>query len=118
MPQYFGQLPGVEQSWSEIGRVTSIKVSDRHLILQCDTAQVRISILATNLIRVRVAPNGAFLPRRSWAVAQADTEWELVPFAIQDTEQQITIQTEQMRVVVSRARARIHCFDAQDQPFA
>lgn len=118
MPQYFGKLPGKAQSWSTVGEITKIEADPRHVTLHCEAARVRISILAANLVRVRVAPTGEFLPQRSWAVAEAGDVWTPVPFEVQDTKDQFVIQMEQMRIEVSRDRAHIRCFDAQDRPFA
>ncbi|MGG6297800.1 glycoside hydrolase family 31 protein [Leptolyngbya sp. AN02str] len=126
MPQYFGQLPGQEQQWSKVGRIKSItvgntaqeKLEERHLTLQCEQGLIRISILAMNLVRIRVTPTAEFLPRRSWAVTQPDDAWESVAFDIQETDTHLQIQTEQMRLTISRDRAQIQCFDAQQRPFA
>ncbi|MEH2070161.1 MAG: glycoside hydrolase family 31 protein [Nostoc sp.] len=118
MPQYFGQLHTTESSWSMLGAVEAIQQDERHILLKCGVPCVKISVLAPNLIRVRMTPSGEFLPRRSWAVAQADEEWSKVPFEVQEKAETIEITTEQISIVVSRDPCRIQCFDSAGQPFA
>ncbi|MEG3851370.1 hypothetical protein, partial [Microcoleus sp. herbarium13] len=57
MPQYFGKLQTTEQPWSIIGSVQSIDKTDRTIHFNCTNAALKISILAPNLIRVRMRPN-------------------------------------------------------------
>ncbi|TAE00451.1 MAG: DUF4968 domain-containing protein, partial [Oscillatoriales cyanobacterium] len=57
MPQYFGKLQTTEQPWSIIGAVESIDKTDRTIHFNCTNSALKISILAPNLIRVRMWPN-------------------------------------------------------------
>lgn len=118
MPQYFGQLPTLEQPWSIIGTVESFNLSDCHIDFTCTNAKFRVSILAPNLIRVRFTPKNEFLPRRSWAVTLDDTEWENTNFEVQETPETIEIKTEQIQIKIFRDGCRLHCYDANGQPFA
>ena len=118
MPQYFGKLPATAQAWVNLGAVEAIETSDRGVHFQCGDSSLIISILDSNLIRVRLAPNGEFMPRRSWAVARDDAEWSIVPFEVQETADAVEIKTDRMRVLVQRQPCRITCFDSGDRPFA
>jgi len=57
MPQYFGKPQTTEQPWSTIGSVQSISKSDRTIHFNCTNSYLKISVLAPNLIRVRMSPN-------------------------------------------------------------
>jgi alpha-glucosidase len=65
MPQYFGKLQTTEQPWSTIGSVQSINKTNslrdscasRTIHFNCTNSSLKISILAPNLIRVRMSPN-------------------------------------------------------------
>jgi alpha-glucosidase len=57
MPQYFGKLQTTEQPWSTIGPVQSISKTDRTIHFNCTNSSLKISILAPNLLRVRMSPN-------------------------------------------------------------
>jgi alpha-glucosidase len=118
MPQYFGQLHTTDQPWSTIGAVQAIKQDERHIHFECGEPCLTISVLAPNLIRVRMTPTGELLPRRSWAVAQADEQWSAVPFKVQEKADAVEIETEQLRVIVYREPCRIEFFDSAGQPFA
>ncbi|HEY9848092.1 MAG TPA: glycoside hydrolase family 31 protein [Leptolyngbyaceae cyanobacterium] len=118
MPQYFGKLPTNNQPWSVIGAVELIEKNDKYITCQCNISRVQISILAPNLIRVRLAPNGEFMPRRPWAVNLDDAEWPSVPFEIKETDKTVEIETEKMRVLLHRDPFRIEYFDKNNRPFA
>ena len=118
MPQYFGQLPTTDLPWSKLGAVQAIHRSARGVHFMCGDSCLAINVLAPNLIRVRLAPNGEFIPRRSWAVTLDDAEWSVVPFEVQETNAAVVIETEQMHVRVQRQECRIACFDKAGRPFA
>ncbi len=118
MPQYFGQLHTTQQPWSTIKPVQTIQQDERHVIFKCGESCLKISVLAPNLIRVRMTPTGEFLPRRSWAVTQADETWDNVTFEVQEHTDTVEIATEQLRIVVDRNSSGIQCFDLAGNPFA
>ena len=118
MPQVFGKLPTTNQPWTTLGDVQNFELVDRHLHLDCGEAQLKLSILSPKLIRVRLAPQGEFLPRRSWAVTRDDDQWDVPKFEVQQTDDTITIQTEKMRVEIQHRPCRIACYDSAGQPFA
>jgi len=118
MPQYFGKLPTTNQPWTIVDQVKAVNLSAQAINFDCGNSRLAISILASNLIRVRLAPTGEFMPRRSWAVTLDDAEWATTPFAIQETEATVEIETEQIRVSVQRQNCRVACFDKANRPFA
>ncbi len=134
MPQYFGQLGTIEQPWSTLGAVETIKRdakggrSQRTSIqLHFGSACLIITILAANLIRVRLAPKGEFMPRRDWAVALDDSEWALAPgatpwviapFDFVENDEAIEITTELIKVKIKKNPCQISCYDLGDRPFA
>jgi alpha-glucosidase len=118
MPQYFGQLHTTEPSWTNLGTVQAIEKSDRHILFHCGDPCLKISVIAANLIRVRVTPTGEFLQRRSWAVTQEDEQWQVVEFEVKEQADIVEITTQQLRVVVHRHPCRVECFDLTGKPFA
>ena len=118
MPQYFGQLHTHPTTWRTLGAVESIQRQEQQIIFECGIPCLSISILAANLIRVRVTPTGEFSTRRSWAVTQPDEEWANVAFTVQEKPDCVEIETEQMRVVVSLNPCSVKCFDSSGEPFA
>lgn len=118
MPQYFGQLPQTSQAWTTLGDVAAVHPSDRGVQINCNEATLQVTVLAPNLVRVRLAPTGNFLPHRSWAVAKADDDWATTSVEQVETNAAIALKTPQLTVQISRNPCRITCFNANGIPFA
>lgn len=118
MPQYFGQLPTIEPSWKAIPPVTSVETDDRHITLICGDTRLRVTILAKNLVRVRFAPTGEFLPRRSWAVTRDDSEWQEIPFTFEESPEVLRVRTGKINVTIGKNPVKIEFFDGENRPFA
>ncbi len=118
MPQYFGQLPKTAQPWTTLEAVQSFQVTERGAIFYCTGSCLTVTVLAANLVRVRLSPTGEFTSRRSWAVNRDDREWDVVAIAVEEQANAIIIKTAQLTVQVSRDPCRVACFDPQGRPFA
>ncbi|WP_414541949.1 glycoside hydrolase family 31 protein [Nostoc sp. CCY0012] len=118
MPQYFGQLPVNKQPWTNIGTVEFVNQSNQTIKFADGDLSLTISILAANLIRVRLAPTGEFIPHRDWAVTLDDADWPTTPFEVQQSDTKVEIVTDQMRISVQLQGCRITCFDKANRPFA
>lgn len=118
MPQYFGQLPTNEPQWSLIGAIKSYQQQDRYLSFLCECGTLKLSILAPNVIRVRFAPLGEFLPRRSWAVALDDEEWNTPNFEVLETDVGWDIKTLDLTLKLTKSTARLQCYDNRGRSFA
>ncbi|WP_414566748.1 MULTISPECIES: glycoside hydrolase family 31 protein [unclassified Anabaena] len=118
MPQYFGQLPVNKQPWTNIGTVEFINQSNQTINFADGDLRLTISVLAANLIRVRLAPTGEFIPRRDWAVTLDDADWPTTPFEVRPSDTKVEIITDQMRISVELQGCRITCFDKANRPFA
>lgn len=118
MPQYFGQLPTLEQPWSTLQGVQSVEPQGRHIYFKCGGPLAIVTVLAPNLFRVRMSPTGEFMPRRSWAVTLDDEEWPLVPFDIRQNPNTVEIETDRMQLQVKLDNFHLACIDKNGQPFA
>lgn len=118
MPQYFGKLPTTTQPWTAIASLENIQRDEKGVWCECGESRLAVSVLAPNLIRVRLAPTGEFMARRSWAVALDDGEWDTVQFEFKETAETVEIETEKMRVSIQRHPCRIQCFDKENRPFS
>lgn len=105
-------------AWTHLGRVAGIEQTERGIVLDCGGPQIAITFVTPTMLRVRVAPSGGFVARRSWAVAQDDSEWPSVPFEVREADDVIEVLTEQIRVRVERDGARLACFDHAGRPWA
>ncbi len=107
MPQYFRKLPTTNQPWTTVSNVKAVACDHNAINFDCGDSRLTISVLAPHLIRVRFAPTGEFMPRRSWAVTLDDAEWATTPFTVQETEATVEIETEQIRVCVRREKCSL-----------
>jgi alpha-glucosidase len=118
MPEFLGQMPVSEQPWTMLGAVQSIDRFANGLEAKCENALLRVTVLAANLVRVRLTPQETFMPHRSWAVALADEEFAPIALDVRETAETIELETEQMRVCVHRNPVRVECYDKAGRPFA
>src|SRR6266511_5745510 len=76
--EHMSELPQV------LGEITTYTHDSRSLTIDCGGPRIQMTVLTPQLVRVRLAPDGAFAPRRSWAVARADEEFAAAPFAVRE----------------------------------
>ncbi len=114
----FGQLPSTQQTWTTLGAVQALERTERGISCDCGGPRLVIAVLTPTMIRVRLAPSGDLLPRRSWAVTRDDQEWPIVPFDLREQADAIEIETEQIRVRVQRDPCRVICLDKAGRAFA
>lgn len=93
------------------GRVLAHSRREQHVELTCENAMVQITVLAPDLMRVRVSPSGRFLPPFSYAVAKPDDDWAPAVFAVEETEQYLWIRTARLHCRVERAQMRLAFLD-------
>ena len=101
------------QGLEPIGPLSSFTKTEAAITFNCqDGSQVRISILATDLIRVRASFRKS-LPARdhSWAIARES--WEAVRWNVKETAESVVISTDELEVVVRRSPLLIEFRDAK-----
>jgi len=100
-------------SLEKIGRVTSVSKNEQGVILNCqDKSQVALTVLASDLIRVRASFNKP-LPARdhSWAIAKEN--WSTPLWSLNETADSIIISTAEVEVVIHRSPLLIDFRDAR-----
>ena len=108
MREFIGQLPSQEPRWNPISSVKKVELYQQGINIKCDgNLNLTLSVLAPNLIRVRFSATGDFIARRSWSVAIADEEWDIVPFEVQETDEFINVQTAEIVVRIQRDPCRV-----------
>ncbi|HEY0607075.1 MAG TPA: glycoside hydrolase family 31 protein [Herpetosiphonaceae bacterium] len=104
-------------SFTQPGTVRSYQREGNTLLLDCDGPVVAITPLTDRIIRVRLAPEGAFEPRRSWAVARSDEEFPGAGVEISTTEQTLVLETSTLSLRIDLPSSKLTFFDARQQPF-
>ena len=118
MPTPIGDLPPRARPWTTFGALATVTHTARGVEGAGAGARLSVAVLAPNLIHVRMAPGGTFLPRRSWAVTPDDGDWPAVPITHRDTATAVEIETGALRVRIERDPCRLICYDPAGRPFA
>src|SRR2546423_14228876 len=105
------------ESFITLGALRSSTRAGHGLILDYGGPHVAITVLTDRMIRVRLAPDGTFAARRSWAVAQADEAFPEASFEIEESGQALVLRTASLTVRIERDRGSLSFADAQGQPF-
>ena len=110
----------------KIGPVVSFTRSEQTVLFSCrDNSQVRVTVLAPDLVRIR-ASLGKPLPARdhSWAIEK--TNWTTPRWSLSETTDAVVITTDEIEVVIRRSPLLIEFRDlktrkvinADEQPMA
>src|ERR1700682_361467 len=105
------------ESFISLGALRSYTREGCALIIDYGDPHVAITVLTDRMIRVRLAPDGTFAARRSWAVARADDEFPEASFAIEESAQALVLRTASLTVQIERDRGSLSFADAQGQAF-
>lgn len=93
-----------------IGNVTSWTTAAQDITFQIDDgSKVRITILAADTARIRVAPNGTFTANVSRAVI--NTSWAPAAFTTTDGGSSVTISTGSMKLIILKSPFVLECRD-------
>nr|MBC7245132.1 DUF4968 domain-containing protein [Chloroflexota bacterium] len=109
------EAPLHAQDFVLLGDVLSHCQEKQTVQIHCQNAVLEITILAADLVRVRVSPTGNFAPLNSYAVAKPDREWLPVPYTLLETEKDIEIRTERISCRIVKQPCRLSFYDAQGQ---
>ncbi len=105
------------ESFITLDALRSFSREGRALILDYGGTRVAITVLTDRMIRVRLAPDGTFAARRSWAVARADDAFSEASFAIEELGQALVLRTASLTVQIEHDPGSLSFAGAQGQPF-
>jgi alpha-glucosidase len=111
------EVIGMTESFMTLGALRSYTREGRALVLNYGGPRIAITVLSDHMIRVRLAPEGMFAARRSWAVARADDEFPEALFEIKELDQALVLQTTSLTLRIEREGGSLSFADAQGQPF-
>ncbi|RQW78539.1 MAG: DUF4968 domain-containing protein, partial [Geobacter sp.] len=94
-------IQSVFAAWQTVGDVESYqRIEDQAILLDCGQARVRIDIMAPDMVRIRLAPQGTIVDGFSWAVLER--AWPAVPVQVMDGDTVIVVRTDQVRIDIQR----------------
>lgn len=112
------RAPPRETTPGALVRVRDDLGDERSVRLEFERAHVAIASAGHNIVRVRVAPEGAFSPRRSWAVAAADGELPGPALSVTEEEDAVAVSAGAVTVRVRRADGAAELSHARGGSFA
>ena len=103
-------------TYRSLGDITSVDYHDQSLIITCGQATVRIDVLAPDLMRIRLAPDGHFGDGFSYAIEK--TEWPAIEVAFEESADALLLRTASMTCRVQRSPCRLTFLDANGRLLA
>jgi len=102
-----------------LGDVLSLSHEGQTVTICCQNASLQVTILAADLLRVRLSPvkagrygpSGIFPPLQSYAVAKADDEWTQTPYTLKETAGAIEIRTARVTCHIAKRPCRLAFLD-------
>jgi alpha-glucosidase len=95
-----------------------VELIARGVALACGQARVEITALAPGMVRVRVAPEGKPLPRRSWAVDRPAEEWPDAVVTLREAQDFVELHAGVLVVRVTRRPLRVSFMNVAGEVFA
>lgn len=109
----FGRRQRPEYRWASPGAVRSWQAQGRTLTIACDNADLQLTALAPDIVRVRLRPDRQFPPPFSYALARGDEDWPPLAVSVQETDDAIAMSTGALTVEIRRTDAAVR-FTAPD----
>src|SRR5947209_9770793 len=103
-------LQSARTQWQSIGPVGAYEKTGDGVLISAPPAKVRLSVLAPDIIRVRLSRNGDFLPDSSWAVVGNDLGDR--SFTFTESASAIEIKTRRLSARIRKSPCRISFYDA------
>jgi alpha-glucosidase len=92
-------------SFKTLGAVRAIERHERGLMLTCERGTLRLTVLAPDLIQVRMQPDGRFQVPFSYAVAKVT--WPEIDFKFSEGDADITLSTAELTCTIHRSDSRL-----------
>jgi alpha-glucosidase len=99
--------------WQRIGSARSVVREARGVMLDCQNALLRVTVLAADLIRVRMQPGRSFGPDESWAVVR--TDWPAVPLEVSESRSSVRLTTPELIVEIGKQPCRVIIRDSRGE---
>ncbi len=98
-------------SWTFAGDVVAWERDGRNLTVRCSNAAVRLTMLAADVVRVRLSPSGGFLPLTSYAINKPEEMWPGASFQVEEGYDALMVRTERLIIRISLRPCRLTFFD-------
>ena len=96
--------------WRSIGPVTGVDSAAHGLLISADPAKILLAVLAPDIVRIRMSPDGNFSPDSSWSVVDRNPGDSR--FTLRETPHAVELATSRLKVRVERSPCRISFYDS------
>jgi alpha-glucosidase len=102
--------PALAEGWQHLGTVQHVEKLPDGVELSAGNAKVRITAFRDGVIRIRVAPQGAFPKDYSWAVIETS---EVPPVKVEDAKDDVRLLAGSVNVIIRKSPLLISFSDSQ-----
>ncbi len=104
-------LISAKADWRHLGKMTAALPQGNQIIFRNSESTVVVTVLAPDLVRVRMVPSTVLPPDYSWAVAK--TDWPSTAVQFSGTGDSRTIRTAELEVRIDLQPFRVGFYDTQ-----
>jgi alpha-D-xyloside xylohydrolase len=94
--------------WREFNSVTGVRQDTDAAVLTLQHGALRLQVCSESIIRVTLSPNGEFAKTPDYVVVK--NSWPTVDWKLEQNEQEVSLTTAKLRVVVTRRTGTIEYF--------
>ncbi len=96
-----------------LGDVLACSPQGQTVTIRCRNASLQLTLLAADLLRVRLSRPGLFPSPDSYAVLKEDDQWAAPPYRLTENTEHIEIRTERITCRISKQPCRLSFWDPQ-----
>lgn len=100
---------GRSQGWEHLGKVDSVEKLPDGVELVSGKAKVRITFVREGIVRIRVAPNGAFPKDESWAIVETP---QPPPVSVEESADNVTASAGDVVATIRKATLLVNFSDS------
>ena len=104
-------LPAVHAQWTPANPVTAVQQQSDGVLFTMQQGSLKVQVCSDSIIHVLYSATASFLEHPNYVITK--TSWPQVQFSMQATDNDVTISTSQLRIVVTRKDGAITYRDAQ-----
>lgn len=104
------------EAFTAPGQVIDARVDEQaRVLVHCQNGTLRVSAFDGDLIELRYRTDGDFQPPFSYSVVRSEASWEGMPIDVTEGDDQITLATGALTLVIKRADGHLTLLDADGQ---
>jgi alpha-glucosidase len=95
--------------WQSVGTVKAFETFENGIMVDIPPSKLQITVISSDVIRIRLAKDGIFLSDKSWSVIQSKLGEN--SFAVTDLPNAIHLKTKQLDVTINKSPCRLSFYN-------